>query len=166
MTRAQQARSGRRGAVALEFAIVGLAVLMVLLGIIEFALQSAVGALLESAAREASRFGITGRTVPDGMEADPPKDREEAIRRIILRRGASFLKNERLTIKLEAFDDMIELGKGGEGKAGAGGAEQIVVYDLEYRQPLLVEMFVPVLELSELLHTTTVIVKNEPETSR
>ncbi|MDF1584857.1 TadE family protein [Marinimicrococcus flavescens] len=162
MTRRAAAWRDRRGTVALEFAIVGSALLLVILGIIEFALQSAVGALVESAGREASRFGITGALVPQRIGGSPPESREEAIRRIVLERGAGFLKADRLTIRLEAFDSMAAAAEPGSGTRGAGEAGQVVIYELNYKQPLLVDAFIPILKIGELLHHTTVIVKNEP----
>lgn len=152
----------RRGTVALEFAIIGPVLVVVIMAIIEFTLQAAVGALIESAGREASRFGITGRPVPPGMEGEPPASREEAIRRIVIERGAGLLEADRLTIDLRAYADIAAVGEDGAGVEGAGAADQVVVYELSYRQPLLIDAFVPVLGLGALVHHATIIVKNEP----
>ena len=50
----------RRGSSALEFAVVGSALILLVIAIIESFLQLAVSAALEFSALRASRFGISG----------------------------------------------------------------------------------------------------------
>lgn len=154
-------RLGRRGGYAIEFAVALPVLLLVMLAGLEFGSQQMTASLLDSAAREAARFGAIGGGVPPGMEADPPASREEAIRRIVLRRGAGWLRTDNLDpISITAYGDHGSIGSPA-GSAGAGLGGQVVVYELVYRarvNPVLA----PLLGRDAIVHRTRTVVRNEP----
>lgn len=65
-------RSGRRGAVAVEFAIVAPVLLAILLGLVQLTRMFEVQNLLDTAAREGARFAAMDREgiVPEGQSAN------------------------------------------------------------------------------------------------
>jgi len=153
--------AGRRGATAMEFGLVAPMLVLLLLGMIEAGVQFGTGLLLDSAARDASRFGVTGATAPAGM-ANPPPDRTAAIRRIVLDRGAGLLRDDRLTMTITAFAGFAEIGQQGAGTDGPGGRGAVVLYELRYTQPVLTPLPSAAFGAREFIHVATAVVRNEP----
>lgn len=151
-------RRARAGSVALEFGLVAPALVLVLLGLPEIAIQTLTAATLDLGVREASRFGAIGNAAPDWLPGAAPASRQDAIRRIVLHYGGTLMRPERLTVTLAAQADG---GKASSSKDAAGAAGEIVAYDVTYAQPML-----PFSQLvtgrSEILHRSTTVVRNEP----
>lgn len=151
----------RRGHVIVEFALVAPMIALLLLATVEAGIQFGTGLLLDSAARDASRFGVTGATAPPGM-ANPPADRMLAIRRIVLDRGAGMFRDERLSLSVTAFGSFAALAQPANGVAGAGNRGDVVLYELRYRQPVLTPLPALALGRAEFTHVATALVRNEP----
>jgi Flp pilus assembly protein TadG len=166
MIRARRLR-GRRGATAVEFAVVGSVFLMLLLLAIETAYQFAVGAALDYGARDAARFGATGQTTDNTR----PEQRLDDIIARVLNKTRPLLTFERLTVVTESFATpanspaagFAPIAGGQQGTLGnPGDAFAIVRYRLSYDQPLLTPFARILLGRSSLEHSTIMIVKNEP----
>ena len=154
----------RRGSSALEFAVVGSALILLVIAIIESFLQLAVSAALEFSALRASRFGITGVNTVRGFTAAqlPSTCRSQIIPWIVNYATGGFLRSANLTVTMNVYSTLAagEAGTGGTTGAGAGGA--IVGYRLDYSQPLLTPLARVVIGRNSVTHTTTLLVKNEP----
>ncbi len=175
----------RRGATAVEFALVAPVLIALLVGILEFALFLTADITLESAVTEAARFGITGRSLG-------ATTREEAIRAVLERRAGSLLDPGRLALETLVYPDFASIGQpepwvdadgdgardpgepyadlNGNGRwdadmglAGLGGPDAVVLYRARYPwrfvTPLLRAFFPPdgTVEL-----VATMAVRNEP----
>jgi len=175
----------RRGASALEFALLAPVLLLLLVGIVEYALVLFVQFSLDHAVGEAARFGITGRTLPG-------QDRMEAVRAVLRARLPALLEAEAVTIDTLVYPDFDSIGRpepfvdrngngthdAGEpftdlngngrwdedmGVPGAGGPDDVVLYRARTRWRLispLGPLLAPpdgVLELE-----SSVAVRNEP----
>lgn len=153
----RQLLCSRRGASALEFALVVTPVLALIIGIIELSWQLTTGAALDEAVLRASRFGITGQASQLG---EPPQYtcRSQTIAWIITSSTGGFLKPENLTVSIQSYGSVSGL-SGGIPTAGAGTGGQIVTYTATYVQPFLTGTWV---NLTSLTHKATVVVKNEP----
>lgn len=178
------ARLPRRedGASALEFALISLPLFTVLIGFFEFAVITLTALLLESASLEAARFGATGATPQTGT-------REEELRRIIEERTFGFVDMTDLDIETliynefsaigqpedyedtngngsfdagESYDDVNGNGTwdADQGRAGVGGADEIVVYRVSYDWAPLTAFMQPF--TGELTLTSSIPVRNEP----
>jgi hypothetical protein len=156
------ARRSRRGTVAVEFALIGPALLALSLIVLEGAWQALTGATLDIAAREASRFGATGAAAPDWLPPPAPASREEAVRRVVLHFGGRVIQPDRLTLSLQSYASTATIGQPDAGVPGAGGAGETVVYTLDYTQPFLSPLAAPVLGRADIVHRSTFIVRNEP----
>lgn len=160
-------RRARGGATAVEFAVTaGVFCLLVLL-VVETAYHAAVGAALDYGARDAARYGATGQTT----DPNRPQQRMDDIIERVLQKTRPILRFEHLTVTTESFSapannpagPFTQIGAGQPGSAGdPGDAFAIVRYQLTYRQPLLTPFARILLGRSELVHTTVLIVKNEP----
>jgi hypothetical protein len=165
---AEGLRAGEGGATVVEFALVAPAFLAILCAIMEFSGIMFVQTLLEGAAREASRYGITGRA-PDGISHI---NREEKIRAIIAATGVGVIDLDHLEMDTLVYDSFEDVGQPepftdenanaaydpGEpyndingngqwdedmGAAGLGGPGSVVVYRLRYDWPIMIPLFVP-----------------------
>jgi hypothetical protein len=174
--------AGDAGTAAIEFALVGTALILVLVAVFEFAYVLFVGASLESAVLNASRFGITGAT-------EAGLTREQIIRDIIRERTLNLLPGEEMTITTRVYQRFDQIGmaepftdRNGDGVrndgepftdingngvwdddmgvAGLGGAGDVVLYTVEYTAGALTRMFTPI--LGPIRHRATVAVRNEP----
>jgi hypothetical protein len=155
--RARIAARCRRGAQAVEFAMVASVVIPMFGAALEMAWQSAAAAALDHAALRASRFGSLGRETADGKRAGP------ACHAAILleaRRAGRGLLNGDLRLAMTSYGSSKQAGLGGGGANNAGLGGQTVVYRLEYHQPFVVvgQLF----GLQKHVHTSVATVRNEP----
>jgi hypothetical protein len=151
-----------------EFALVAPPFLAILCAIMEFSGIMFVQTLLEGAAREASRYGITGRA-PEGISHI---NREQKIREIIAATGVGVIDIDDLEMDTLVYDSFEDVGQPepftdenengafdpGEpysdingngqwdedmGAVGLGGPGSVVVYRLRYDWPIMIPLFVP-----------------------
>lgn len=160
-------RSSRGGSTVVEFAVTAGAFCALLLLIVETAYHAAISAALDYGARDAARYGATGQTT----DANRPEQRLDDIIARVLAKTSPVLQFERLTVTTESFAaprgnpaaPFTQIGAGQPGTAGsAGDAFSIVRYNLTYRQPLLTPVSRLILMRDDIVHSTVLIVKNEP----
>lgn len=176
----------RRGVTALEFALVGPAFLLLVLGVVEVSRILSTQQLLDMAAREASRAGITGVAPEDG------KTREQMVRAIVEEVVTPFLDPSRVTLELESYPGFQSIGKpepfadldgnrrrdanepytdvngngtwdedqGRSGSAGSGG--QVVIYRLGYENSPVTALFARAFNRDTVRYAARVVVRNEP----
>jgi Flp pilus assembly pilin Flp len=154
-------RRSEGGNAAVEFGLVAPMLVLLLVGMVEAGVQFGTGLLLDSAARDASRFGVTGATAPAGMQ-NPPSDRTATIRRIVLERGAGMFRDDRLSMTITSFGSFAAIDDPQAGTAGPGARGEVVLYELRYTQPVLTPLPQAALGASAFLHVATAIVRNEP----
>jgi len=172
----------RGGANALEFALVALPLFTIVIGFFEFALLTVTAAVLESAALEAARFGATGE-VPENMS------REERMFEIVEDRTFGLIDMDALEIETliynqfdvigepEGFTDQNGNGQWDDGEpfqdvngngtwdqdqgqAGLGGADDIVVYRMDYPWQPYTGLMIPFTD--EIVLSSSIPVRNEP----
>jgi len=181
--RIRRTLADRRGATAVETALVLMSLLLVVIGIMEFSIQLAVQAMLDFGAREASRAAITGYA-PENMS------REDYIRKVVSDSTYSLLDQDKLVVVLRHYDSPTKIGttagkpellvdlngngrwdpgesftdSNGNGRwdpdvaaAGPGGSREFTVYDLYYTDDVVTRLFG-----DRYRHATRVVVRNEP----
>lgn len=180
--RLRRLRRDERGASALEFGLIALPMVLLMGGLLEFAVLLTTASMLDSASLQAARYGATGAQPTSGT-------REEMIRQIIEERTFGLVRMDRLQIdtkayqsfdridQAEGFDDANANGQhdagetfndvngnGGwdedQGTPGLGNAEDIVVYEVRYPWPGLTGLMQPIVKDIEL--SSSVPIRNEP----
>jgi len=151
---------GTSGAVAIEFAIVGLAFISLLLLTMETGWQLLIDSALGAGARAASRFGSTGTTVAAGV-TPPPPDRNTSIQDLVIQNSGNLLLPSRLRITEASYANFAAV-SGGGGTPGPGNASQVVQYTFTYTQPYLTPMAAAITGQQNLIHSVQVTVLNEP----
>lgn len=176
-------RGEEGGATVVEFAFVFPVFLLAVLGAIETAMVIFISSSIEAAVLEASRYGITGGTVP-GVT------REERVLGIVENKTYGLVDMDRVeidTLVYESFDDIgqpepfddangngaYDLGEAftdvnGNGQwdadmgaAGLGGPSDVVVYSVSYAWGIMTPMMRNIMGES-VLHVSSVAVRNEP----
>jgi Flp pilus assembly protein TadG len=149
----------RRGASALEFALVAVPLLTLIIGIFEVCWQLTTGAMLDNVVLRASRFGVTGQTNLPGSSQFTC--RSATINWIITNSAGGFLKLANLTVSITTDGSASGLG-GGTPVAGAGDGGQVVTYNVTYAQTALTGAWLNFGGWGSLVHRTSLVVKNEP----
>lgn len=173
-----------RGVTAIEFAVIAPVLILLMLGILEFAMMMLVNNLMESATALSSRLGRTGY-----VEAG--STREATILDSIERRAGVLIDSDRLTITSRFYEQFDQIGDSepwndlnhngvpepGEytdingngqydadlGQAGYGNAEDIVVYTVTYPWEIVTPIMREMLGKNGVYEITThAVVKNEP----
>jgi hypothetical protein len=177
----------RRGAVAIEFALVLTPIVLAFtFGALQLAYIAFAQSAMEAAIRDASRAGITG-AAPRGMT------RQEALEDLIEQRMSGFKKTPCCTIQIttRVYSDFTEVGKpepwaevgtpngvcnagetfqdiNGNGRwdldmarAGQGGPLDVVAYTARYPLQIWLGDFIPGMGNRFFVSATTVI-RNEP----
>lgn len=176
-------RGEEDGATIVEFALIFPVFLLAVFGGIETAIVIFISSSIESAVLEASRYGVTGGTVP-GVT------REERVLDIVGRKTYGLVNMDEVeveTLVYESFDDIGQPepfddanGNGvyneGEaftdvngngvwdadmGAAGLGGPSDVVVYRVSYAWGIMTPFIRNVMGDS-IAHVSSVAVRNEP----
>jgi len=175
----------QKGNATIQFALIGSTFFLVLIAVIEIAFALIVGVLLEGAAREASRYGLTGQEVQG-------KTRIEVIRDVVADHTNGFVNMATLTIDPKIYKSYDAIGKPepfqddntngiwdpgenytdvngnnqwdeDQGESGAGAGGDIVVYTMNYPQPVLTPLMSAVFgEGGYLQRQARIVIKNEP----
>ena len=177
-------RRCERGVTALEFALLAPVLLLILLGILEFALIMLVTNIMESATSISSRLGKTGF-------AEAGLSREQTIINAIGDRAGVLLDADQLVITSKYYEQFDQIGDAepwndsnhngtpdaGEysdingngqydadmGLAGYGNADDIVVYRISYPWLLATPLLSTLVGQNGVFTITThAVVKNEP----
>lgn len=146
----------RRGASAVEHAILLPVFFLLVMLVIETSWQITVAAGLDQGARRGTRWVSLGIAAPEGMT------RQERMAEIVLAATGLPLDAARLTITPMAFPNHSALAVPGAGVPGLGGPDQVVRYVVEYRSSLLVPMVQRLLALDLLTYRSVFVVQNEP----
>jgi Flp pilus assembly protein TadG len=149
------------GAVAIEFALVGLVFMSLLLMAMETAWQLVIDSALGAGVRAASRFGSTGTTVAAGI-TPPPPDRNTSIEDVLIQNSGGLLRADRIQIVEASYASFAALAGGGASTPGPGAASQAVQYTVTYTQPYLTPIATAITGQTQLIHHVHVVVLNEP----
>jgi hypothetical protein len=149
------------GAVAVEFALVGLAFVSLLLLALETGWQLLIDSALGAGARAASRFGSTGTKVAAGI-TPPPPDRNSSIEGLAIQYSGGLLLPSRLQITEASYSGFAAAAAGSGGTPGPGTASQVVKYTFTYTQPYLTPIAVAITGQQQFVHSVQVTVLNEP----
>jgi len=122
-----------RGASAIEFALVAPMLFLMLFGLIELSLIMFTYAVIDTATTIGSRIGRTGYTT-SGLS------REDYIQQQVGALSMGVLDPSQLTITITSYSDFSSIGQAGQGQAGAGGAQAIVVYQVTYPWTIMTPM--------------------------
>jgi Flp pilus assembly protein TadG len=153
-------RARTAGAVAVEFAIIGLVFISLLLLAVDAGWQLVVDAALGAGGRAASRFGTTGATAPAGM-TPAPTSRTDSITQIVIQTSGGLLQPAQLQFTARSYANFADAIAGVRGTDGPGNAGQIVQYTFIYTQAYLTPIAIAIAG-SQMVHTLTVTVVNEP----
>ncbi|MCS7267356.1 MAG: pilus assembly protein [Geminicoccaceae bacterium] len=178
-------RSEERGSAAVEFALVLPALLLLLLGIFEVSVLLLSQSLLQAAASEAARSGITGGTQA-GLS------REQSIRRVVAQIAGRLVPPERVVLETLVYPSFESIGRpepftdanrngrrdAGEpftdvngngvwdadmGRPGLGGPNDVVLYRLTYEWRPMTGLFRAVLPgQGRVVLRAAFPVRNEP----
>ncbi len=177
-------RRNREGAAAAEFALIAPMVVLVIVGIAEIGTTLFVGALMEGAVREASRYGITGQGGAGRMQT---------VRDIIDDTTLGLVDIDVADISTKIYNDFDSIGHGepytddspangafdpgeafvdvngngqwdtDQGKDGVGDPGEVVVYNIAYDLPLLTGMLTQHFGSAGLIKVKSrIAVRNEP----
>lgn len=172
------------GATAIEFALIALALIYFMVGIVEFSVAMTVGNSLEAATNMSSRLGKTGY-----VDEEAELTQEETIYEEIERRVGPLIDMEKLKITHEVFNDFESLtspdilkdenedgdtddpgewtdvdGDGfKDGADGVGTSGNIVVYRISYPWEVMTPVMGKILGDGGIINLTAYsVVKNEP----
>lgn len=178
-------RRDRKGATAVEFAIIASALIFLVMGIVELGLMMAAKGVLEDVVFTASRVGKTGYSASGKTQA-------KTINDAIAKASAGYLDPAKITLTSLAYDGYDNIGKpepftdlnsngkwdAGEpftdvngngtydkdqGKSGYGSSSQILLYTATYNWPLHTFFLKKLLGSAGTVPLkTSIVVKNEP----
>lgn len=156
----------RGGVVALEFALIGSALIFGALLVLELGWQLTVEMALQSGAREASRYGVTG-LVPSAQPASDCGNlpggnwRTQQIIKLVIDGSGCLLQASYLSLTMKSYASFAAI-KTSPGADGAGGSSEAVKYTLNYSAPMLTTIGATLLGSPIWQHQAVVVVKNEP----
>lgn len=143
------------GTSAVEFALILPVFLLLLFGTIEIAMVMFTLSLAEGGLREAARFGVTGQEVD-------PAARQARILEIITEHTHGLIDVSDANVQVTVYPDFTG-DDTGPGAAGAGSANDVVFYRLNYEWQYLTPIFAVFTGLGNSLPmTATIAVRNEP----
>lgn len=173
------------GATAVEFALISPALILMVVGIVEFGLLRTAQAILDNAAFAASRVGKTGYSTPTSTQA-------QLILAAVRKASSGYLDPSKITLTSKAYTDYGSIGKpepftdankngvwdAGEaftdvngnraydkdqGANGTGTSAQIVVYDATYNWLLITPIVKSLIGTKGVVKVNAkIVVKNEP----
>ncbi len=148
-------RKGNEGTAAIEFALILPVFLLLLFGTIEIAMVMFTLSLAEGGLREAARFGVTGQEVD-------PDARQAKILEIITDHTHGLIDVTDANVQVTVYADFTG-DDNGPGTPGAGSANDVVFYRLNYEWEYLTPIFAVFTGLGDSLPmTATIAVRNEP----
>lgn len=175
----------RDGVTAIEFAVLAPTFMLILMGVIEFAMIMMMYNIMEGATAISSRLGSTGYTA-DGLT------RQQTIINVITDRAGSLVDPTKLTVTSKFYKQFDQIGdpepfidsnhNGGRdagetytdvngngqwdsdmGASGYGSAGDIVVYSVTYPWPIVTPIISELISTDGNFNITThAVVKNEP----
>lgn len=174
----------RRGSAAVDFAIIGPSLVLMLIGILEAAMLLTSQTLLQTAVTDAARSGLTGQP-GDGLT------RAELIRLAAERVGGNLIRPEHLRLETLVYESFANVGKPepytdvnsngaydpgepftdvngngswdlDQGRSGLGGPNDIVLYRILYDWQPMTPLLRGLLPGGKLELSASFAVRNEP----
>lgn len=143
------------GVTAIEFALLSPVLLLMVMGIIEFAVIMFVSVVMESATDMTARLGSTGY-VPTGTS-----QAQEIINNVDSM-TAGLLNANNITITTTSYSGFNEIGVAGQGTANSlGGPGDVVLYTVSYPWTIMTPIVSAVIGNKITLRASTVV-RNEP----
>ncbi len=150
---------GSHGVTSIEFAMVSAVFITMMLLTMEVCYDLAIGAALDFGGRAGARFGSTGALSLPGSGGT---SRVAAIQGVVIQTAGGLLSAANLGMTESSYVNIAALNAGLGGVDGPGGASQFVSYTLTYTQPWLVGLTVGLTGNANLIHTSSIVVLNEP----
>ncbi len=148
--------TAKDGVAAIEFALIAPAFILLLFGAIEVMMVMLTLSLAEGGLREAARFGVTGQEVDQD-------ERQNKILEIVDRNTHGLIEISEANVTMTVYPDFTGDDGGVEGTPGAGAANDVVFYRLDYEWEYITPVFAVFAGLGESLQlSATVAVRNEP----
>lgn len=149
--------NARKGATAVEMALLTPVFFMLMIGLTETTLIEAAQQLLENAAYNTSRLAKTGFVTSGQTQA-------QTVAQILsqeLQSFGTFIDTSKVTMTSTSYGSFA--GIGGAGAAGYGTAQQIVVYTVSYPWTLFTPMMGNLVGTNGVITLTSrIVVRNEP----
>ena len=149
----------RRGATAVEMALVSPMFFLLLMGTTECCLIMGAQQLLENAAFNTSRLAKTGYTNTGQTQA-------QTVSQILTKELQSYgalITTSNVTMTEAAYNSFSAAGSGTGGAAGMGTQQQIVVYTITYPWKLFTPMLSAIIGTQGIVNlNSTIVVRNEP----
>lgn len=147
----------RRGATAVEMALIAPVFFMLLVGITEMTLIETAQQLLENAAYNTSRLAKTGFISTGQTQAQTVSQ----IMNKELQSFGTFIDTSQVALTSTAYNTFASIGTGGT--SGLGSAKQIVVYTISYPWKLFTPMIGSIIGTNGAVTLTArIVVRDEP----
>lgn len=162
-SRRGKAKHSRKGAAAVELALIAPIFFMLIVGVVEMTMMMTAQQLMESAAYNTSRLAKTGY-VTSGMT------QMQTVSQVLNRQLESFgtfIDMSHVTMTAKAYSTFASIGSG-QGSEGLGTAEQIVVYTINYPWKLVTPMLGSLIGSQDAYGNwivnlqSRIVVRNEP----
>lgn len=148
--------AAKDGVAAIEFAFIAPMFILLLFGSFEILMIMFTLSLAEGGLREAARFGVTGQ------ELDPI-ERQKKILKIVENHTHGLIEISDASVTMTVYPDFTGDDEGLEGTPGAGAANDVVFYRLDYEWEYMTPVFTAFAGLAGSLPlSATVAVRNEP----
>lgn len=153
------ARRARKGATAVEMALIAPVFFLLMMGITEIALILTAQQLLENAAYNTTRLASTGYTASGKTQA-------QTVQQVLdneLQSYGTFINVGNVTMTSTAYNSFTAAGSGTGGASGLGAEDQIVVYTVSYPWTLFTPMLNAIIGTGGVVTITSqIVVHNEP----
>ena len=176
----------RRGSALVEWGFVAPVMVLLIMVIIELSMITFINNAVEGGLKEASRWGITGQTAPDGLT------REQYIAKMIKEHTYGLIPDADITVSTKVYPTFSDVGKGepftdtnannkydagepftdvnkngkwdadmGSNSVGKGG--DIVAYTVDYKWTVMTPLLIPFAQSNgQFSYAATVVIRNEP----
>jgi hypothetical protein len=150
----------RKGTTAVEFAIIAPVFFLFFIGIVEISMIMLTQHLLENATYNASRLAKTGYVAAG-------KTQLETVMDVIDRELGSLsplISVARLSFRSTVYGQLSQIDLPGQGAAGLGAADQVVVYTVSYPWKVFTPMMSDIIadDNGIINLTSRIVVRNEP----
>lgn len=150
----------RKGVTAIEFTLLAPIYFLMFIGLVELSLIMLVQHVLESSTFNASRLAKTGYV-------EGGRTQLETVMDVIDREMGSLsplIQVSKLTFTSTVYDNLNDLGVDGKGRAGLGGASQVVVFTITYPWKVFTPMIGNIIADQDgiLQLSSRIVVRNEP----
>jgi Flp pilus assembly protein TadG len=150
--------AARRGATAVEMALIAPVFFLLLMGMVEICLMEGAQQLLENAAYNTSRLAKTGYISSGQTQA-------QTVSQILtteLQSYGTLINTLNVTMTAADYNSFSAAAAGG-GASGYGAQQQIVVYTITYPWQLFTPMLSTLIGTNGIVNlTTSIVVRNEP----